>query len=126
MLDWQDDLKLSDSDLYLDSRRPRALCYVSHAHGDHLGAHAHALGTAATFALAERRTEIRHLTSISYREEFALDARTTLQLLPAGHVLGSSMLFVQRGELRFIYTGDFKLRPCLTVPPAEVREADRL
>lgn len=126
MLDWQDDLKLEQSDLYLDSRQARPLCFVSHAHSDHLGAHAHALGTAQTFALAERRTDIVRVTELSYREEFSLDARTTLQLLPAGHVLGSSMLCVQREERRFIYTGDFNLRPCLTVPPAEVREADVL
>jgi Cft2 family RNA processing exonuclease len=128
MLDWQDDLKLRQSELYLDSRRPRPFCFVSHAHADHLGPHSHALGTAQTLALARRRrrADFARVTELSYREEFSLDARTILQLLPAGHVLGSSMLFVQRPDDRFIYTGDFKLRPCLTVPPAQLCQADVL
>src|SRR3954465_15779582 len=55
MLDWQDDLKLLDSELYLDSRQRRALCFVSHAHGDHLGPHEHAICTPPTAPPAARR-----------------------------------------------------------------------
>jgi Cft2 family RNA processing exonuclease len=36
------------------------------------------------------------------------------------------MLHVSRRGQTFLYTGDFKLRSCATVPPAEVREADVL
>jgi Cft2 family RNA processing exonuclease len=127
MLEWHDDdLKLAGTELYLDSRCCRPLCFVSHAHSDHLGPHAHAIGTPETFALAERRAEIAKVTPLRYLEQFRLGPDTVLELLPAGHVLGSSMLFVQREAGRFIYTGDFKLRACLTVPPAELREADVL
>ena len=83
MLDWQDDLKLLDSELYLDSRQRRALCFVSHAHGDHLGPHEHAICTPATAALAERRTELQRLTVLQYSERFSLDDRTELSRLPA-------------------------------------------
>ena len=66
MLEWQDDLKLSESDLYLDSRQSRAHCFVSHAHTDHLGPHAHAICTSATAKLAQRRQEIQRHTLVDY------------------------------------------------------------
>jgi len=126
MLEWQDDLKLSESDLYLDSRQCRAHCYVSHAHTDHLGPHVHAICTRATAKLAERRQEIQRLTLIDYFAPHELDRDTRLTLLPAGHILGSAMLHVSRRGQTFLYTGDFKLRACATVPSAEVMRADVL
>ena len=126
MFEWQDDLKLAASELYLDSRQSRALCFVSHAHTDHLGPHMHAICTPATAVLAERRQEIQRVTTLAYCEPHALDSQTELTLLPAGHILGSAMLHARRGDDTFLYTGDFKLRACATVPCAEVRPADVL
>ena len=46
-------------------------------------------------------------------------------LHPAGHVLGSAMLFVQGPESSLLYTGDFKLRASRTKrPPAEAAPAE--
>src|SRR4051812_18141910 len=126
MFEWQDDLKVIATDLYLDSRRSRALCFLSHAHTDHLGPHEHAICTSATARLAERRQEIQRVTALEYSASHALNADTRLSLLPAGHILGSAMLHVSRGEQTFLYTGDFKLRASATVPAAEVRPADVL
>src|SRR3954462_8967729 len=98
MLDWQDDLKLADSDVYLDSRRRRSLCFVSHAHSDHLGPHEHAIGTAATERFARRRTELERFTALDYFRDFVLNDRMSGSLLPAGHILGSAMLHVRREE----------------------------
>ncbi|MDB5319314.1 MAG: Ribonuclease [Phycisphaerales bacterium] len=125
MLDWQDDLKLAESNVYLDSRRGRSLCFVSHAHTDHLGPHEHAICTPATEALARRRTELQRVTALNYCTEFFLDDRTEAMLLPAGHILGSAMLHVRR-EQSMLYTGDFRLRGCEIVSPAQVRQADVL
>src|SRR3954464_8002557 len=96
MLEWQGDLKLIASDLYLDSRQSRALCFVSHAHTDHLGPHLHAICTPATAKLAERRQEIQRHTLLDYFAQHELDRDMRLTLLPAGHILGSAMLHVER------------------------------
>ena len=132
MLDWADDLRVSGTDLYMDSRRPRGRCVVSHAHSDHLpqgGGHARAFATPATAALAGYHTGMgsgeASVTPLDYRTALRLEddagncgGPTTLRLLPAGHVVGSAMVHVTRPCGTMLYTGDFKLRESLTVDAA--------
>ena len=126
MLEWADDLKIRGTELYLDSRSARPTCFVSHAHGDHLGRHAVTLATPQTAALAEYRLHITGVTRLAYGQPWQLNADTILTPHPAGHVLGSAMLHVRRPEGTLLYTGDFKLRPSLTAAPAEPVRADVL
>ena len=127
MLEWADDLKIRDTSLYLDGRSPRARCFISHAHSDHLCEHASIIATPPTVALAAHRIgACAGTTSLEFNVDHAVDNRTTIRLLPAGHVLGSAMIHVTGPKQTLLYTGDFKLRPCLTVEPAETREADVL
>ena len=145
MLEWSDDLRLSGTDLYLDSRRPRGRCFISHAHSDHLGCHELAISTPATAALTAYRLRDdvtreaidtddpdappcppRATVQLPYGQPHAFDADTTLRLHPAGHILGSAMLHVTRPEGTLLYTGDLKLRPCLTAEPAAPVAADVL
>ncbi len=126
MLDWDDDLKLSGADLYLDSRINRPTCFISHAHSDHLGLHNHAICTPETAKLAEFRVGKQQTTTLDFNFPFSFDAATRLMLVPAGHVLGNAMLHVARPEGTLLYTGDFKLRQSLTVKPAAPVPADYL
>src|SRR5690348_11777096 len=127
MFEWADDLKLAGSDLYLDSRQGRACCFVSHAHSDHIATHGHMFSTPETAALAERRLgQQQSVTTLPYGVEHRHGPDLTLRLLPAGHVLGSAMLYAENGAGRFLYTGDFKLRECLTLPKALPCPADVL
>lgn len=126
MLEWSDDLKIRGTELYLDSRVTRSLCFVSHAHSDHLGRHDRALATPETAVLAEYRLRTEGTTHLTFGQPWMLDPDTALTPHSAGHVLGSAMLHVRRPEGTLLYTGDFKLRPSLTVPPADVVTADVL
>src|SRR2546421_11785896 len=106
MLEWANALKLCGVDLYLDSRQPRERCFVSHAHSDHLGVHQHAIATAATRALAEYRVGTRDVAVLPYHVDYRFCPKTTLRLLPAGHVFGSAILHVTLPEGNLPYTGD--------------------
>jgi Cft2 family RNA processing exonuclease len=126
MLEWDGDLKLAGSDFYFDSRVLRPHCFVSHAHSDHLGTHAHAIATPITSRLAEFRIGRQETTEAGFDAPFSVDRDTQLTLRSAGHVLGSAMLHVARPDGTLLYTGDFKLRPSLTVPRADPVQADTL
>ena len=127
MLEWDYGLKVSGCGLYLDSRVPRRLCFVSHAHSDHVGDHEQVISTAPTAALMDHRLEASpDRIVLDYEQPFDLDANTRLKLLPAGHVLGSAMIHLTRPQGTILYTGDFKLRPSLTVPSAVLECADVL
>lgn len=126
MLTWDGDLRLAGTPLFLDSRHPRDICFVSHAHGDHIAPHKRVICTSGTALLGHHRCGWEGAQCSPYGTTVALDEATQLTLTPAGHVLGSAMLHAQRGDESLLYTGDFKLRPSLTCEAAEPMRADVL
>jgi len=119
--------------LWLDSHRRvlgPELAFVSHAHSDHTGAHREVIATAATVRLMRARgarAEQEQVLAFGEPREFnagRLPFRVTL--VPAGHILGSAMAFIEADGESLLYTGDFKLRPGLAAEPCVPRPADRL
>ncbi len=125
MIEWDAGLRVAGSDLYLDSRRPRARSFVSHAHSDHIACHDIALATSPTIDLAERRISLRESVKLDFNVDYDFDD-TRVHLRSAGHVLGSAMIHLTNDRGSLLYTGDFKLRDCLTVPKADPKAADVL
>jgi putative mRNA 3-end processing factor len=107
MIDWDDGLRVAGSTLYLDSRRPRARSVVTHAHSDHISG-----GQSIPIPF-----DTDHLLD---------DGQARLRLHSAGHVLGSAMVHLTNDRGSLLYTGDFKLRQCITVPCAQPVPADVL
>jgi putative mRNA 3-end processing factor len=125
----QGELHVSGSGLFLDARRRRSCGFVSHAHADHLGRHDRTIATSATAALARHRLGDRgrgEVLAAAYREPFGL-GELTLELFPAGHVLGSAQIRVGRDAGPVLgYTGDLCLQPTRTAEPAEIMGCDVL
>jgi len=123
------ELHVTGTGLFLDARRRRACAFVSHAHSDHLGRHDRTIATAPTAALARHRLGDRargEVLPAAYREPFGL-GELTLELFPAGHVLGSAQIRVTgASRVALGYTGDLCLEPTRTAEPAEVMGCDVL
>ena len=136
-------LYVADLDLWIDSLRPRARCYVSHGHSDHAREHDTIVTTPANAALCRSRfgRSAARAKQISFLPErprpacdFELhgfgepwsDGEHRLTLFPAGHVLGSAQLLIEGERGRFVYTGDFKLARSYTCEPPEVKPCDVL
>ena len=122
------ELHVPGSVLFLDARRRMGCAFVSHAHGDHIGRHDRTIATPATVALMRHRLGQRvrgEALPADYRTPFGL-GDLTLELFPAGHVLGSAQLRVTRGSTAVGYTGDLCLEPTFTAEPAEVVPCDLL
>ena len=119
--------------LWLDARkrqRGNERVFVSHAHADHIAAHDEVMLTKATSLFMKTRLPGKrreHMLNFGARIEFQFEHETFhLTAVPAGHILGSAMAFIEwRGE-SLLYTGDFKLRPSLASEKTEVRQADVL
>ena len=124
----QGQLKVAESGLFLDAHRRASCAFVSHAHGDHIARHERTIATAATVALMRHRLGAKakgDALAAQYRQPFGL-ADLTLELFPAGHVLGSAQLRVTRGGVALGYTGDLCTEPTLTAERAQVVECDVL
>jgi putative mRNA 3-end processing factor len=120
-------LHLSGTALWLDAKRKTELSFVSHAHADHVARHERVIATGATLALmADRLGKLNGALPVPYRRPFALGP-LTVELLPAGHILGSAQIRVTRSDgRRVVYTGDLNLAPSMTAEPAEVAHCDTL
>ena len=88
--------------LWLDARkrqRGTERVFVSHAHSDHIGAHDHLLCSAATSLFMRTRLPGKRVeTVLNFGEKIELEqAGLSFQLtmLPAGHILGSGMAFIE-------------------------------
>lgn len=114
----RDGVHLPEPGVWLDPRGRRDFAFVSHAHSDHAGRHRETILSAATSRLMRARlgaSPREHVPGFGETLEMR-EARFTL--LPAGHVLGSSQLFLETEEGSLLYTGDFKLRRGLSCEPA--------
>jgi len=122
---------LPQVNLWMDPKRPQKRAVVTHAHYDHLAGHEEILASPGAARLLRlrvpKRTKIR---AIPFRRPFPLGGGASFTLLPAGHILGSAMVWVKRKvgkrESRLLYTGDFKLRGGETSERCEPKQADVL
>ncbi|MFL5318088.1 MAG: MBL fold metallo-hydrolase [Myxococcaceae bacterium] len=121
-------LHLTGTPLWLDAQRKTELSFVSHAHSDHIGRHERVIATAATLKFMAHRLGKLPPASlpVPYNRTFELGP-LVLELLPAGHILGSAQLRVIRKDgKRIVYTGDVNPASSLTAEPLQVAECDTL
>jgi DNA ligase-1 len=116
--------------LWLDASEPQRgteRVFVSHAHSDHTALHREVILSEATSRLMRARLggqRIEHI--LNFRETRAFDRVGNpfqVTLLPAGHIFGSAMSFIQWQEHSLLYTGDFKLRRGLSAEPCDASTA---
>ena len=123
-------MKVAGTSLHLDARRRVECAFVSHAHGDHIARHDRTIATAATISLmrhrlGEPKRRKTEALPAAVRTPFGL-GDLTLELFPAGHVLGSAQLRVVRGGVALGYTGDLCTAETHAAEPAEVMACDVL
>lgn len=119
-------VELPELGLWLDPAKRQSLAFVSHAHSDHLGAHAEVLLTAATALLMRARIGGRRLErTLAYGELLEL-GNAVVRLLPAGHITGSAQIHLETEAGSLLYTGDFKLRESRSAEPCQWQRAETL
>lgn len=112
-------------DFYIDPWQPVMNAIITHAHGDHLR------GGSSTYYAAARGAGVAlhrlpagaSLQPLRYGEPRQFGS-TRVSLHPAGHILGSSQVRVERDGEVWVVSGDYKRDPDPTCAPFEVVRCD--
>ncbi len=112
---------------YIDPTRPVDRALITHGHSDHARAgHGAVLATQETLDIMRLRygeTFAGSTQAIRYGETVTLNG-VTATFHPAGHVLGSAQIAVERGGCRIVASGDYKDVPDPTCTPFELVQGD--
>jgi putative mRNA 3-end processing factor len=105
---------------HIDPWAPVDRAVITHAHGDHLrpGSRAYLCASASAEIVRRRLPGDAAVSSVPYGETVSLDG-VRVSFHPAGHVLGSSQVRVERGGEVWVASGDFKLAADPTCAPFE-------
>ena len=98
-------------DFHIDPLRPVSRALVTHGHADHARpGHDHVLATRQTLDIMALRYGETHAqtTQVAACGEAIRIGDVTVRFIPAGHVLGSAQIVIERGGLRLVVTGDYK------------------
>ena len=118
-------IKVDGSDFWLDAHRKVAFSFVSHGHADHLKNHDVILATPPTIQFHAYRAKQKKAIPLDFGESYELDG-LKIELFPAGHILGSAMIRLERDGTSLLYTGDFKMKKSWTARAIEIPQADIL
>ncbi|MCS7238352.1 MAG: MBL fold metallo-hydrolase [Thermoguttaceae bacterium] len=122
---WDNGIRLRHSGLAVDIPRRQPFGFISHAHSDHIARHELALCTPATGEFYRLRLGNRPVREVPFGQVIQT-GNSRLCLFPAGHCLGSAMLWVEAEGQTLLYTGDFRLGESATAERAQVPRADVL
>jgi putative mRNA 3-end processing factor len=121
-------LRVDDCGLYceaggfhVDPWKPVPRAVISHGHGDHArwGSEAY-LGALPGLEILQRRLGAEApIEGVPFGEPVRM-GDVTVSFHPAGHILGSAQIRVERGGEVWVFSGDYKRRPDPTCEPFEV------
>ncbi len=98
-----------DGDFYVDPWQPVPRAVVTHAHGDHavVGANRYLTSAAGRQPLLTRVGEDSIVDGLAYGEPLRIN-NVELSFHPAGHILGSAQVRLERGGEVWVVSGDYK------------------
>jgi putative mRNA 3-end processing factor len=104
---------------YIDPWQPVERALITHAHSDHARP-----GSAAYLCAAPGATVLRHrlpeatIETVHYGETMAIEG-VRVSFHPAGHILGSAQVRLERNGEVWVISGDYKRAPDPTAAPFE-------
>ena len=116
-------------EFYLDPVKPVLHAVISHAHGDHA-----VRGNENIYCTEPTRAIMKHRYQKNAGKDFIIYPFGTpfmlggvkITLIPAGHIIGSAQVLMEYNDIRYLYTGDYKLQGDPTCEKIEFAQADVL
>ncbi len=127
-----DGLYCPDGGFHIDPWRPVERAVITHAHSDHAtpGCGSYLCSARGVRVLQERMGAEARITGIPFGEKQTLGG-VSVSLHPAGHILGSAQIRVERASTdptrrgeTWVFSGDYKLEPDRTCDRFEPVECD--
>ncbi len=120
-------LYCSDGQFHIDPWEPVELALITHAHSDHArpGSSRYIASKDCVSLLRKRLGEDTNIRGVDYGEPISF-GNTVVSFHPAGHVLGSCQIRVERDGEVWVFTGDYKRDDDPTCRPFEVVQCDTL
>lgn len=104
----------ASSPFLVDALRKSGTVVVTHGHADHARpGHEHVIATPETLAIMAARygeNFAARTTALPYHQPLMI-GDTQITLVPAGHVLGSAQVVIDRLDKRVVISGDYKRKP---------------
>lgn len=111
-------------DFYIDAWKPVHRSFVTHGHGDHAHQGMGEYWCATSCAdILKWRLGAQKILTMDYGAQ-RIFGGVTVSLHPAGHILGSAQIRVQKDDEVWVFTGDFKRQPDPTCAPFEIVRCD--
>ena len=129
MLFLDHNLFISSIDAYIDPKHPVDKAIITHAHADHAKPnHNNVLATEDTINIMKIRYGnecAKNFQILKYGERIYLDG-IYITLYPAGHILGSAQVLLEKKGYKVLVTGDFKTIPDATAQKFELIKTNTL
>jgi putative mRNA 3-end processing factor len=114
----EDGLYCPGGDFYIDPWGAVDRAVITHAHADRVAPGSRAYLTAAP-GEALLRDRVSPIQAVAYGDRITMGG-VTVSLHPAGHILGSAQVRIERAGEVCVVSGDFKLAPDSTCTPFEL------
>ena len=113
-------LYCSGGDFYIDPWQPVDRAVITHAHADHArsGSRKYLCARDGRGVLQTRLGEKSSIETLAYGEKININ-NVTLSLHPAGHILGSSQVRIEKNGRVVVVSGDYKTAADPTCAPLE-------
>jgi metallo-beta-lactamase family protein len=79
------------------------------------------------YTIEDAERALRHLHAVEFDEPVRLSQTSTARFLPAGHILGASMIMIEGAGRRILFSGDLgRPNDPMMRPPTKIEQADVL
>jgi putative mRNA 3-end processing factor len=105
-------LFIKDINVHIDPILPKKIAIITHGHADHARfGHDHVIATRQTIDIMKIRYGdkcAKKFTPLRYGQKYSIK-NYDFTLHPAGHILGSAQVLIEKNNHRLVITGDYKV-----------------
>ena len=125
MIEYNEGIHLKGTGLWFDSKKKAGLSFISSADIDRFTPSEKIIATPETIKFLFSKIKKSIVLACPYYRPFTL-GNLQVELVPSGHMLGSSQMIVNKGNKTLLYTGEINLNKLPTAKPAYTKHCDIL